>query len=229
MSFSTLAQGPRASLGSFCTKGGAVWCGSFQTPWENGALSGTCFPSAQVPAHGLLWAVGSSDWPWPVRRIRRGPELWLYYKSFIRTSLMINCTCESQALWILFVSPYGRHIWKAISIICICMHLVFLVTVLLKQGVWRQVSFKTSHMGQCLTVKRAYPENRKLTSISPLPVQSPIFSKFVFSATQLFEPDEFKHPFLFWNYSLTFLSRELIEKLFERAVDLIMKKRLSYE
>ena len=81
---------------------------------------------------GLLWAVGSSDHPWSIRRIRRAPGLGLYRRFFMRTSLAIKCACETQSLWVLFVSPHGRHMRKAISITCTRMRLVFSVTVLYK-------------------------------------------------------------------------------------------------
>ena len=41
-----------------------------------------------------------------IRRNRRAPGLWLYCRFFIRICLAITCACESQSLWILFVSPH---------------------------------------------------------------------------------------------------------------------------
>lgn len=68
-----LPPASRASSGSVCAKVYLSDVAGIQ-----GALLGICFSSSQVPMQRLLWAVGSSDCPWPVRGFRRAPGLWLY-------------------------------------------------------------------------------------------------------------------------------------------------------
>ena len=98
-------RAPRWSSGSVCTPGGAVWCGHIQTPWEWGSVFWTFLSSSQAPVHGLLWAVGSSDWPWPSGEIGEHQGCG-YTTGSSAGCLAITCACESPSLWILFVSPH---------------------------------------------------------------------------------------------------------------------------
>lgn len=114
-----------------------------------------------------------------------------------------------------FCQPHGRRVRKTISVIRTSILLLFLVRVLNKVDVWRWASFKASLRlwDMWYHEKSSSWKLRKLTSSPASFCKVPAFSESVFSTTQLyFGPDGFKYPFLFWNCSLTFLCKELIER-----------------